>query len=72
MKLSNLARPPIQASEVQGATIAICVNHRGLIRVTGDVEGKVFLCPIGKEYWRYAKSVAGMSTPLPYAREAVL
>jgi hypothetical protein len=72
MKLSNLARPPIQASEVQAATTAICVNHRGLIRVTGDVEGKVFLCPIGKEYWRYAKGSLGINAPLPYVREAVL
>lgn len=72
MKLSNLAKPPIQPHEVQAATTAICVNHEGLIRRTGDTEGKVFFCPIGKEFWRYSKTTTGMNSRLPYAREAVL
>ena len=72
MKLSNLARPPIQPSEIQGAPTAICVNHKGLIRLTGDTEGRVFYCPVGREFWRYGKQVSGMHSALPYAREAVL
>lgn len=72
MKLSNLARPPIQASEVQGATTAICVNHNGLIRMTGDQEGRVFFCPLGREFWRYGKAAPGINAPLSYEREAIL
>lgn len=72
MKLSPLASPPIQTHEIEQAPTAICVNHNGLIRHTGDREGRVFYCPIGKEFWRYAKSFQGINTPLRYAAESVL
>lgn len=71
MKLSNLARPPIQSHETDGAETAICCNHGGLIRLTGDRDGRVFFCPKGGEFWRYsAKPQSGMYVPLPYGPEA--
>ena len=51
---------------------AICRNHKGLISVTGDVEGRVFLCPIGKEFWRFSKQVNGFNTPLRYGKSGVI
>ena len=70
MKLSNLARPPIQPHETDKAETAICCHHSGLIRLTGDKDGRVFYCPVGKEFWRYSlKQQPGMYSPLPYAPE---
>ena len=71
MKLSNLAHPPIQPKETDKAETAICRNHNGLIRLTGDRDGRVFFCPVGNEFWRYsAKRETGMHSPLPYGPEA--
>jgi len=72
MKASDLARPPIQPIEAQGADTAICVNHKGLIREMGDKEGTVFYCPIGRMYWRYTKVRTGMNAPLKYEKSGVL
>lgn len=52
---SPLARPPVQPPEIETAIDAICPYHKGLIRETGDIEGTVFWCPIGRQYWRYRK-----------------
>lgn len=38
-----------------GIEHAICRRHKGLIRETGDVEGKQFWCPIGREVWTYRR-----------------
>jgi len=72
LNISTLARPPIQPNETQGVETAICRNHKGLISVTGDVEGRVFLCPIGKEFWRFSKQVNGFNTPLRYGKSGVI
>lgn len=69
---SPLARPPIQPDEAKNADTAICRNHKGLITVTGDVEGRVFFCPIGKSYWRYQMNEPGMYSPLSYGPTGVV
>jgi hypothetical protein len=63
---SSLAEPPIATDEARAADIAICRYHKGLITQTGDQDGRVFFCPIGREYWRYTKQVSGMFKPLNY------
>jgi hypothetical protein len=68
MTFSPLARPPIQAIETEGADTAICPYHKGLIRETGDKEGTVFFCPIGRQYWRYTKQRSGMYAPIQYPK----
>ena len=72
MRVSQLARPPIQPHECENVETAICVNHNGLIRFTGDTEGRVFYCPQGREYWRYSKTVIGMNAPLRYQHERAI
>lgn len=72
MKISDLARPPIQPHEIEGVETAICRNHKGLISVTGDREGSVWYCPIGREFWRYSKQVNGFNTPLRYPKSGVI
>lgn len=72
MNLSPHARPPIQPHEIKDCDTAICRHHKGLIRETGDVEGTVFFCPIGKQFWRYSKQVTGFNMPLRYGKSGVL
>ena len=73
MKFSSLARPPIQPEEAERAQHSICPLHNGLVRETGDVDGKVMWCPIGRMYWRYsAKPVNGMYGPLSYRSQGVV
>jgi hypothetical protein len=55
LAVSESADPPISQTEAQGATTAVCCRHNGIIRLTGDQDGKVFYCPTGRQYWRYAK-----------------
>ena len=67
MRFSDLARPPITQDEAERAQHSICRIHNGLVNETGDKEGAVFFCPIGRSFWRYtAKRVNGMYAPLPY------
>jgi len=72
VRISDLARPPIQPRETHDVETAICRNHKGLINVTGDTEGRVFFCPIGREFWRYSKQVNGFNTPLRYGKSGVI
>lgn len=73
MKLSSLARPPIQPHEIEGAQHSICPFHNGLVRESGDVEGRVMWCPVGREYWRYTrKANGGMHAPLSYPKSGVV
>jgi len=76
MKLSDLARPPIQAHEVADPSKiqqCNCPYHGGLIaRSYGKDEiGKVFYCPIGRQFYRFTnKWQGGFDSPLPYNHEA--
>ncbi len=73
MKFSDLARPPITEVEARAAQTSICHYHNGLVNQTGDVEGAVFLCPVGRQYWRYtAKHLTGMHSPLPYPKSGAV
>jgi hypothetical protein len=65
---SDLAEPAITMEEARSATDAICRYHKGLIRQTGDKDGSVFFCPIGRQYWRYSKQIDGMFKQLNYPR----
>ena len=70
MKFSDIARPPIQIHETENAPHSICPFHNGLVRETGDVEGKVFFCGVGRMFWRYtAKWQTGFNGPLQYRHE---
>lgn len=71
--LSRDAQPPIQPQECESADDAICPHHKGLVRETGDVEGRVFWCPIGRQYWRYRKPRVGSFTSrLNYPKSGVM
>ena len=66
---STLAEPPITVDEARAATETICRWHEGLIArspTQSDTDGKVFFCPIGRMYWRYAKQSSGFLKPLLY------
>lgn len=56
-----------------GVEHSICRNHKGLVRQTGDVEGKQYWCPIGRELWTYTKTDprAGFRAPLNYPKVLV-
>lgn len=70
--LSTLARPPIQTHEVEHAKDAVCPQHNGLIRETGDKPGTVFWCPVGRMYWRYQPDrEPGFKTRLNYGRAGI-
>lgn len=72
MKLSDLARPPVQPHEIESADTAICVTHDGLIASSFSPadEGKVFYCPVGRMFWRFSsKGTPGMYGPLNYQHE---
>lgn len=55
LPLSSRADPPITHEEAEAAQTSTCCRHNGLIEMTGDKDGTVFFCPIGKQYWRYSK-----------------
>lgn len=71
---SSLADPPITVEEARAAKDSICPFHNGLVRESGDVEGRVFWCPVGRTYWRYTKhpANAGMYATLPYVDSRVV
>jgi len=69
---SEIADPAITVAEAKIAQDSICQLHNGLIRETGDVDGTVFLCPIGGMYWRYTKQESGMYASLPYGAEIIV
>jgi len=73
VKFSDLARPPIQPHEAEHADHAICCHHGGLIRETGDREGRVLFCPIARQFWRYQRNPGNsFSNPLPYPDSGVV
>ncbi len=73
-RCSSLAIPPITPQEARDAQHSICCVHDGLVRQTGDVEGRVFFCPSGSEYWRYTRNPpnAGMYGPLSYPNDSAV
>ena len=67
---SSLADPMITFAEARAAEISICCRHNGRVktdRLPTDTEGRVFWCPIGREYWRLSKGEGGFRlAPLKY------
>lgn len=48
--------------------------HKGRIShspVETDTDGKVFFCPIGRQFWRYTRNRGGMYSPLTYPKSGV-
>lgn len=55
---STRADPPISAEEARNAATTNCPRHRGLIAsqpTQDDTEGRVYLCGVGNQYWRYTR-----------------
>lgn len=69
---SDIAEPPITESEARAADTSICRNHKGLVSQTGEREGIVLFCPVGREYWRYTKRQSGMYAPLRYGPSGIV
>lgn len=66
---SSLADPPISVAEAQAAETATCRWHHGHIshtRVTSDAWGKVYFCPIGRQYWRLNEWLGDFLKPLVF------
>ncbi len=66
---SALADPPITAEEARAVDLSgdttVCRWHRGL-HTHLNTDGKVYFCPIGRMYWRYAKQPSDFLKPLRY------
>ena len=72
---SELAEPPISIAEAKAARETVCRYHKGIVGQPGgakDAEGTVFLCPVGRQYWRYTKQTGGMFSPLNYRRMGIV
>ena len=72
---SEIADPPITFDEARAAAETVCRYHKGIIGQpggAGDANGTVFLCPVGRQYWRYIKESGGMFRPLNYPRNGVV
>lgn len=65
--VSEAAFPPIRPDEAKDAELAICPYHKSRF-VDLNVEGRVYLCPIGRMLWRASKQQGGMYKPLKFAR----
>jgi hypothetical protein len=62
---SSLADPPVTMDEARAAETAICRWH-GSQYGHLNVEGRVYLCPIGGQLWRHNGSQSGMHAPLRF------
>ena len=63
---SEIADPPIKRAETLAAKEAICCWHDGKIKTEptpSDVYGRVYFCPIGRQYWRYSEQSGGLKLP---------
>ncbi len=73
MKSSELARPPVTAAEAERADHAICRIHGGHVTEPWAHEGRVFYCPLGREFWRYTRTPRdGFHAPIHYPKSGVL
>ena len=77
-KRSEIADPPItieeaRASHSYGDYETTCLWHKGHIShspLPSDIDGRVYVCPIGRQYWRYSKQGGGFLKlpPLRYPK----
>jgi hypothetical protein len=65
---SELADPPITAAEARavdlGRDTTLCRWHRGQFTHL-SVDGHVYFCPVGRQYFRYMKQLSDSLRPLP-------
>jgi hypothetical protein len=65
---SGLADPPVTVAEARavdfGRDTTLCRWHRGEFTHL-NVEGKVYFCPIGGQYWRHSKQLSDFLRRLP-------
>jgi hypothetical protein len=68
---SSLADPPITLTEALAVDLAHdttpCRLHRGQYTHL-NADGKIYFCPIGRMYWRYAKRPSEFLKPLTFPR----
>jgi hypothetical protein len=65
------AIPPILPDEARAAETAICRLHKGRIAeglTSTDRYGQVYLCPVGRSFWRLSKGEDGMHKPLRFPK----
>jgi hypothetical protein len=74
LPVSSLADPPVSQEEARAAGVAICRWHNGLVKdwPFGVKDGTVFLCPKGKQYWRFSKKGSNYLKPLSYSRKGIV
>jgi hypothetical protein len=64
---SPLAEPPITSEEAGSVDLAtnttVCRWHGGQL-TSLNAEGKVYFCPIGRQYWRFSKQLCDFFRPL--------
>jgi hypothetical protein len=64
---SELAEPAITIAEAGALDLSrdttVCRWHRGQ-HTHLNTDGKVYFCPIGRMYWRYAQQPSGFLKPL--------
>lgn len=66
---SKLADPLISEQEALNAQPTVCPWHKGRIAhspTPSDWDGKVYFCPVGKQFWRYSTKVNELLRPLRY------
>ena len=64
----ELADPPITEDEAHAADTTICRRHRLIddSSTLSEVEGRVYICGVGREYFRHSKRDEKMYAPLRY------
>jgi hypothetical protein len=72
LPVSKCAYPPISQEEARSAGVSICRWHGGLVRMTGEKDGRVFYCPKGREYWRFSNKNREFYKPISYSRKGIV
>jgi hypothetical protein len=66
---SELADPAITIAEARavdlGRDTAVCRWHKGDFTHL-NADGKVYFCPVGRQYWRYTKQLSAFLRPLQH------
>jgi hypothetical protein len=65
---SGLADPPITAAEARavdlGRDTTVCRWHKGEFTHL-CIDGKIYFCAVGRQYWRYKRQPSDFFRPLP-------
>ncbi len=71
-RFSELALPPIRPEEAEKADYALCPYHNGEARAPWAHEGRVFYCPIGRQFWRFTEKRSAFNARIHYPPYGVL